>query len=326
MNIQKKTLSIVLALMVSVSTAWGATAEEKCFAGKKTIAAKFVACRAKARNLLTARGDTTIYDRKLARCESKFTDRWAQLEGTAGAAGAACTSSGTSTRMKSKMILCMDIIDDLAGPPAPPPPSPFENNFDGTITDTKTGLMWEQKLYFEEFVSPGHHYSARMSWAGYCSVATTKRCQPTVAASAACMAGVDGDSNGCATCGGGEGTCDATETAWTWLVAMNDTNFAGHNDWRLPTVDELLSLVVPNDDGLKVDPLFNGDDCGDTCHDITDSSCACTYYGSYTTASTRPDPNQKYVYVVDFTYGFDGIIRKVYDEYAPSTAIPRAVR
>jgi hypothetical protein len=44
---------------------------------------------------------------------------------------------------------------------------------------------------------------------------------------------------GCEQCSGGEGVCvvdaPALTTVWSWLDDVNDSAFAGHSDWRLPT-------------------------------------------------------------------------------------------
>ncbi|MEN9597148.1 MAG: hypothetical protein RL236_1582, partial [Pseudomonadota bacterium] len=43
-------------------------------------------------------------------------------------------------------------------------------------------------------------------------------------------------------------TCSGAATEMTWADAMKLTsNFAGHNDWRLPTKDELMQLVFCSD-------------------------------------------------------------------------------
>jgi hypothetical protein len=97
----------------------------------------------------------------------------------------------------------------------------FVDNRDGTITDCRTGLMWE------------------------------KKCQNTVDPS--CPADHDVDST------------------FTWFVAIgawlrrinaeNGSGFAGHNDWRVPTIDELPTILrapfpcpAP---APCIDPVFN---------------------------------------------------------------------
>ena len=43
----------------------------------------------------------------------------------------------------------------------------------------------------------------------------------------------------------------------TFTTRMNEHNLAGFSDWRIPTVEELLSLMEPNmKDGRYIDPVF----------------------------------------------------------------------
>ncbi|MCI5117626.1 MAG: DUF1566 domain-containing protein [Candidatus Electrothrix sp. LOE1_4_5] len=82
--------------------------------------------------------------------------------------------------------------------PASTPDSQLIDNGDGTITDSKTGLMWKQ-----------------------------------------CLEGVSGN------------LCDTGSPAsFTWQEALQQPGvvnkaggFAGHTDWRLPNIRELVSLV-----------------------------------------------------------------------------------
>jgi len=44
-----------------------------------------------------------------------------------------------------------------------------------------------------------------------------------------------------------------------WIKNLNKRGFAGFNDWRLPTLEEAMTLLEqsPNSAGLYIDPIFN---------------------------------------------------------------------
>jgi Novel STAND NTPase 1/Protein of unknown function (DUF1566)/CHAT domain len=44
-----------------------------------------------------------------------------------------------------------------------------------------------------------------------------------------------------------------------YILDLNSQNFAGHNDWRLPTLEEAMALMEPkeNKDGLYIDKVFD---------------------------------------------------------------------
>jgi hypothetical protein len=118
---------------------------------------------------------------------------------------------------------------------------------DGTVYDPATGLEWEKKTQTGGNgvnAADLHHVYNTYAWVGTCSVATSKHCQANAAAEAACKAQTDAAhwADGCEQCTAGEGTCvvntvyaPAIITVWDWLSQVNATNFAGHNDWRLPS-------------------------------------------------------------------------------------------
>ena len=84
------------------------------------------------------------------------------------------------------------------------PDSIYTSNNDGTVTDTRTGLMWKQ-----------------------------------------CVEGLSGTD--CAT---------GSATLFTWAAALAHAeghSFAGHDDWRLPNIKELRSLV----EECRTDPAIN---------------------------------------------------------------------
>jgi len=47
--------------------------------------------------------------------------------------------------------------------------------------------------------------------------------------------------------------------ATEWINNLNKRGFAGFNDWRLPTLEEAMTLMerYPNSAGLYIDPVFN---------------------------------------------------------------------
>jgi hypothetical protein len=140
----------------------------------------------------------------------------------------------------------------------------FVDNGDGTITDNQTGLMWEKK-------SGG---------------ASTSQ---------------DGQ---------GVGNClQCVEDTYTWAVVMSEwlsavngriavdrpqTGYAGHSDWRLPTIVELQTIVdstaglCGGGSGPCVAPIFNDSDS---------FTVASNYWSSTTTA----DPSS--AWLVNFEFG-----------------------
>jgi hypothetical protein len=186
--------------------------------------------------------------------------------------------------------------------------SRFVDNADGTITDHKTRLMWEKKVALDGKLDYANLHDADdyYPWSGYCTV-TSNHCQPTAAASAACTAGVEGDPTGCAACTGGDGTCNAARTIWTWVGDLNAGSFAGHADWRVPKRAELQSIIDYNaSTSPVVNAAFDGASCGGACTDVTAAACSCTKTPTYWSSSTFVlDPIA--AWLVDFYGGSVGV-------------------
>jgi len=49
------------------------------------------------------------------------------------------------------------------------------------------------------------------------------------------------------------------EKAKEWIKKLNKGGYAGYQDWRLPTVDEAASLLIPSEKNgdLYIDPVFS---------------------------------------------------------------------
>lgn len=173
----------------------------------------------------------------------------------------------------------------------------FRDNSDGTITDTKTRLMWEKKVGIGAGVDGADLHTADNSyaWAGLC-LNTFDLCQPNDAAAVACGRWTQGEQIGCNTCDSDQACVVfyGVTTIWDWVAQLNAATFASYADWRVPTVAELESILDYTAHDPSVDRVFNGADCGATCTDLTSQGCSCTqiyspdygFCGPYWAAST----------------------------------------
>ena len=198
----------------------------------------------------------------------------------------------------------------------------FADNADGTITDRQSGPMWEKKTEADGATNyaNAHDSDNQFLWAGYCSTNTTKNCQPTTAAATLCAANADGLAPlACDECTGFDGTCSAPDTIWSWAAALNGgSGFAGHSDWRIPKLQELVGIVNYADGTAPaVDVAFMGANCGPTCTDITDPACSCTEGSQYYWSASGPGTAWSVFFgtgnVVNFWLLNGGYVRAVRD-------------
>lgn len=117
------------------------------------------------------------------------------------------------------------------------------------VTDENTGLQWEVKTTAVGSGSNAadlHDVDNTYPWLGSCSIGGAE-------------CGTDAD------CGGGGSVCNAGDgqaaspnglTIFEWVVALNAASYAGHNDWRVPNVRELHSIVDYGRTDPTIDPAF----------------------------------------------------------------------
>src|SRR5438445_369878 len=102
-----------------------------------------------------------------------------------------------------------------------------------------------------------------------------------------------------------DGSVHDDHNKYTWATALaghvatlNNTNFAGHNDWRLPNVRELLSIVTYQNLLPTVAPAFDNH-CSSGCSVTT---CSCTFSGDTWTSTSEAD-SPRNMWFVDFQDG-----------------------
>lgn len=86
------------------------------------------------------------------------------------------------------------------------------------------------------------------------------------------------------------------EEARQFVNNLNARGFAGHNDWRLPTLQEALSLVEArkNESGVYIDPIFDN---------------------KQRWIWTAEEESASRVWLVNFLYGFNGNFHPDYTIY-----------
>jgi Protein of unknown function (DUF1566) len=100
--------------------------------------------------------------------------------------------------------------------------------------------------------------------------------------------------------------------AFTYVAALNAANFAGHNDWRLPNVKELQSIVNYQNVFPAVSSEFN--DC---------SNGSCTSSVSYYWSSSSYANSPSYAWIV---YFYDGNVDANFKSVSGDSYYVRAVR
>jgi Protein of unknown function (DUF1566) len=114
-----------------------------------------------------------------------------------------------------------------------------------------------------------------------------------------------------------EGSIHDMDNAYTWadafavhVAGLNAANFAGHNDWRLPNVKELLSIVDYQNRSPAVAPAFHNESCIGGASALTASCTRGEPYWSSTTSADTPNFAPTFAHFVNFLNGFVSVLNK----------------
>lgn len=316
------TVLMIGLLIAGRGPASAITPTVRCEAQKVKAAGDYADCRLMAAQRAIRQSKPADF----SRCEALFSARWQQLEDQNGAA---CLTVGDEMDIQFAVDECTDTLATaLSGGGFPPPPGcqafpatgqrlqfvfnddgaieagatlHYIDNGDGTLTDTNTGLIWEKKIKRDTLRDAANLNDAdnQYPWHGSCSVTTATIC------------GTDPDCPMGETCAAGDSQAPSPNglTIFEWVQALNVANFAGHNDWRVPNVKELQSILDYSTANPSVHPAFNGVSCGTACTDLADPACSCTVASRYWSATTYT-VNPTFAWRVNYFDGGVGAIDK----------------
>ena len=297
-------------LFAAAGMALAATPAEKCASGKNKEAGKYAFCRQKVESKFAAGGDAAARAAGLQQCLDKYAAKWPLLESKAAAAGEACPSTGDLGTIQGVIDAHATNIATALGGGAlsncPGDLATCEADRDACEADLGTCLAapeaqrivtgqtqcWNSSGTLVACAGTGHDGELQTGLAR----AYTDNGDGTISDE---RTGLTWEKLA------DDGSIHDKDTLYTWsdalavkVAGLNTMAFAGHNDWRLPNVNELQSIVSYGASSPAVGPVFNTA-CAPACTVLT---CSCTRFDLHWTSTSYQNFTQ-YAWFVHFADG-----------------------
>jgi hypothetical protein len=344
-------LAAVLAWGSPLAAVAAGTPEQQCEAAQNDAVGKYAACMAKAEKSKVLDGDLARYATAITKCNYKMFAAWNKAGSKAAAEGAACPASVGRGPIQDFEDACgTSIAAAVAGGALALDPITCDDDLttceDGVAQCTSDLATCEDDLTDGEAdlsACEGDVEACEGVAAEPLAGTSQTLCYDTAGTAIACTGtGQDGDIQAGHTPvfkDNGDGTITDLGTGLMWeklsrdgsihqydavytltnaygkIASLNSASFAGHNDWRMPNIRELESILEVGRHSPAVDPVFHTN-CIASCTVLT---CSCTRLDVHFSSTTyRMVPSAQWK--INFHDG------DVYAGNKTDTEIVRAVR
>jgi hypothetical protein len=271
-------------VMLAASAQAAATPEQKCESGKNSVAGKYAACMHKAQQKFVSGGGIDFAGRTAAEttCASKLDGKWLSLETKAGPG--VCPSEMDQTPVRDFIDACVVAVEgQLAGGALPIDVETCNDDLDTCEADlavseasvgvTQTGTLLCSNSAGMVIPCAGSGQDAEYQAGVPASYTDNGDGTVTDNVSKLMWEKLSDD-----------GSIHDKDTTYTWtnafaskIATLNATNFAGYNDWRLPNIRELNSIINFNITNPSTYSQLSNN-CMPGCNVMT---CSCNMVASY---------------------------------------------
>jgi hypothetical protein len=280
-------IGVLAGALLATGMAWAASPSDLCRAGKNDATGALATCRYKALARYGSTGNATRRDQDLARCATRFTQTMQRLEAKAEAVDWSCPSVGEAADVHDFVARYTDdVAASLDGAPLAGAPQ-------GSRLRTGQNACWNQAGTQIACAGTGQDADVRAGLSRFFIDLGNGTILDT-------RTGLTWEKHS------DDGSIHDMDDQYLWgdafqkIATLNAIRFGGHDDWRMPNVNELYSLVSYETEYPTI-PLDFRHACTPGCTVLT---CSCSEDdGSTYWSSTTWAPDSRFVLIVWFSKG-----------------------